>query len=472
MAELNSVRVVEVCNVAPQPSLPAGSATPPPEALPLTLFDLLWLRFAPVQRLFFYEFSNSFDTTILVSKLKASLSVALQQFLPLAGNLTWPQDSPKPILTYVQGDAVSFTIAESDADFHHLSSCSNFVEAKEYHSLVPQLPTSHEKAAAVAFQVTIFPNGNGFSIGTSMHHAILDGKSSTMFVKSWAHICKHIGDDPSGSALPDQLKPFFDRRVVQDPAGLEPIFLNQLQNLDGPNNRSLMVSQFKSPPSDAVRGIFVITRPEIEAMKQWVSTKMAEMIKNEKQSDHHPHLSTFSVTCGYTWVCLLKAEEKQSDKPVLMAFSVDCRSRFDPPLPANYLGNCIGGRAVVADRKGLLGDDGLTVAVNEISEAIKSVDSDGILNGAETWVPKLYSVVRSEERFMGVAGSPRFGIYDTDFGWGRPSKVEVVSIEETGAMSLAESRDGIAGDVEVGLVLEKHHMQAFASLFAKGLQDL
>ncbi|PQQ10726.1 phenolic glucoside malonyltransferase 1-like isoform X1 [Prunus yedoensis var. nudiflora] len=73
---------------------------------------------------------------------------------------------------------------------------------------------------------------------------------------------------------------------------------------------------------------------------------------------------------------------------------------------------------------------------------------------------------------MGVAGSPRFGIYDTDFGWGRPSKVEVVSIEETGAMSLAESRDGIPGDVEVGLVLEKHHMQAFASLFAKGLQDL
>ncbi|ONI19009.1 hypothetical protein PRUPE_3G253000 [Prunus persica] len=471
MAELNSVRVLEVCNVAPQPSSPAGSATPPPEALPLTLFDLPWLRFAPVQRLFFYEISNSFDTAILVSKLKASLSVALQQFLPLAGNLKWPQDSPKPILSYVQGDAVSLTIAESDADFHHLSSRSNFVEAKEYHSLVPQLTTSHEKAAAVAFQVTIFSNGNGFSIGTSMHHAILDGKSSTMFVKSWAHICKHLGDDPSGSALPDQLKPFFDRRVVQDPAGLEPIFLNQLQNLDGPNNKSLMVTQFKSPPPDAVRGIFVITRPEIEAMKQWVSTKMAEMIKNEKQSDR-PHLSTFSVTCAYTWVCLLKAEEKQTDKPVMMGFTLDCRPRFDPPIPANYFGNCIAGRAIVAERKGLLGEDGLTVAVNEISEAIKSADSDRILKGAETLVPVLYPAMRSEERVMGVAGSPRFGIYDTDFGWGRPSKVEVVSIEETGAMSLAESRDGIAGDFEVGLVLEKHHMQAFASLFAKGLQDL
>ncbi|BFG25172.1 hypothetical protein CerSpe_114460 [Prunus speciosa] len=470
MADLNSVRVVEVCKVAPQPSSPEDhSATP--DALPLTLFDLVWLRFAPVQRLFFYQISNSFETTTLVSKLKASLSIALQHFRPLAGNITWPQHSPKPVLTYVQGDAVSLTIAESHSDFHHLSSRSNFVEAKEYHPLVPQLPISHEEAAAVAFQVTVFPNGNGFSIGTSMHHAILDGKSSTMFVKSWAHICKHLGDDPSGSDLPDQLKPFFDRRVVQDPAGLEPIFLNQFQNLDGPNNRSLMVTQFKSPPPDAVRGIFVITRPEIEAMKQLILTKMAEMIKNEKQSDR-PHLSTFSVTCAYTCVCLAKADEKQTDNPVMMGFTVDCRSRFDPPIPANYFGNCIGCRPVVADRKGLLGEDGLTVVVNEISEAIKSAGSDGILNGAETWVPNLYPAVRSEERFLGVAGSPRFGIYDTDFGWGRPSKVEVVSIEETGAMSLAESRDGIPGDVEVGLVLEKHHMQAFASLFAKGLQDL
>ncbi|BFG26527.1 hypothetical protein CerSpe_128010 [Prunus speciosa] len=86
MAELNSARVVEVCNVAPQPSSPAGSATPPPEALPLTLFDLLWLRFAPVQRLFFYQISNSFDTH---TRFKT-------QSLPLCRPPTIPTTSREP----------------------------------------------------------------------------------------------------------------------------------------------------------------------------------------------------------------------------------------------------------------------------------------------------------------------------------------------------------------------------------------
>ncbi|BFG26525.1 hypothetical protein CerSpe_127990 [Prunus speciosa] len=465
MAELNSVRVVEVCNVAPQPSLPAGSATPPPEALPLTLFDLLWLRFARVQRLFFYEISTSFETTTLVSKLKASLSIALQQFLPLAGSITWPQDSPKPVLTYVQGEAVSLTIAQSYADFHHLSSRSNFVEAKEYHSLVPELPTSHEKAAALAFQVTIFPNGNGFSVGTAMHHAILDGKSYYMFVKSWAHICKHLGDDPSVSALPDQLKPFFDRRVVQDPAGLEAIYSDEFPSMDGrSNNRSLMPSKFRAPAPDSIRGTFVFTRPKIEALRLLVKEKNQQ---HEYQSVQK-YLSTFCITCAYTWVCLVKAEEIQGEK-AFMGFTADCRSRLDPPISSNYFGNCLVIRLVVAETKALLGEDGLTVAVNAICEAVKSLD-DGVLSGAENWIKPLYSV-GGDEKVLSVAGSPRFEIYEADFGWGRPNKVEIVSIEGTGAMSMSESKDG-AGGVDVGLVLGKNCVQVFATLFAEGLANL
>lgn len=67
-----------------------------------------------------------FSDLVLIPKLKSSLSVALQHFLPLAGNVIWPQNSPKPILSYVQGNIVSLTIAESDADFCHLVSSNNF----------------------------------------------------------------------------------------------------------------------------------------------------------------------------------------------------------------------------------------------------------------------------------------------------------------------------------------------------------
>ncbi|CAL2250027.1 unnamed protein product [Prunus armeniaca] len=472
MADQNSVKVIEICRVAPQPQAQqVPSHTDTQEFLhELTFFDLLWVRFRPSQRIFFYELPPSSHSTPLffdsiLPKLKASLSLTLQHFLPLAGNLTWPQSSHKPILNYVRGDTVSLTIAQYSnhhADyFNHLSSGSEFVEAREYHPFVPKLAISHEKAAAMAVQITHFPN-RGFSIGTSMHHAVLDGKSSTLFFKSWAHLCKHGGFSASSSnQLPDQLKPFYGKMVINDRAGLEPIFLNQFLNSDRPNNRSLMCTIFRAPlPPDFVRGTFEFTSTKIEALRHLV-------IKKKQQQYQSLHLSTFSLTCAYAWVCLAKTEEIEGDK-IVMIFSVDCRSRLDPPLPSNYFGNCLAGRAVVAERKGLLGEDGLVLAVNAITEVIKGLDK-GLLNGAENWISTLYRDMQSTDvRVLTIVGSNRFQLYDTDFGWGRPKRTEVASIDKSGPISLSDSKNG-GGGVEIGLVLKKQYMDAFAALLAKDL---
>ncbi|CAB4305227.1 unnamed protein product [Prunus armeniaca] len=428
MAQPSSMKVVEVCWVAPKPSSP-DSTSPDDQSLPLTFFDLLWLRFPPIQRVFFYEIS-SFNTLLffdsILPKLKASLSPTLQHFLPLAGNLTWPQDSQKPFLSYVK--------------------------------------VSHDQAAVMALQITIFPNC-GFSIGSAVHHAALDGKTSTSFLKHWAHLCKHGG--LSSSLLPEPPKPCYDRRAVKDPAGIEAIYLKEWLNAGGPNNTSLMSLGVKEFPLDSIRGTFEFTRAKIEALRQSVMTMMAK----KKQQDHSVlHLSTFSLTCAYTWVCLVKAEEIKAEK-VLLVFSADCRSRLDPPLPATYFGNCIAGRGVVAETKGLLGEDGLFVALNAISESIKSLDKT-VLDGPETWVSRMLNALQTTHRVHSIAGSHTFGIYEaTDFGWGRPTKIDFILIDRTGAISFSDSKNG-AGGVEVGLVFKKHYMEAFASLFARGLEDL
>lgn len=77
------------------------------------------------------------------------------------------------------------------------------------------------------------------------------------------------------------------------------------------------------------------------------------------------------------------------------------------------------------------------VAVKAISEAIKALD-EGLFNGAETWVSRICSVMSTGGIFS-CAGSHRFGIYETDFGWGRPKKAEVVSTDTTGAISFSDS---------------------------------
>lgn len=54
---------------------------------------------------------------------------------------------------------------------------------------------------------------------------------------------------------------------------------------------------------------------------------------------------------------------------------------------------------------------------------------EGVLKNAETWISRTASLVK--ERAVTVAGSPKFRVYDKDFGWRRSRKVEIVLIEET-----------------------------------------
>ncbi|XXG39035.1 hypothetical protein AAC387_Pa01g0100 [Persea americana] len=70
---------------------------------------------------------------------------------------------------------------------------------------------------------------------------------------------------------------------------------------------------------------------------------------------------------------------------------------------------------------------------------------------------------------LSVAGSPRLQVHDVDFGFGRPRKVEVISIEESGAMSLAESREDGGRGIEVGLALPESEMERVTYLFKEGL---
>lgn len=124
------------------------------------------------------------------------------------------------------------------------------------------------------------------------------------------------------------------------------------------------------------------------------------------------------------------------------------------------------GCLAVEETKGLLGGDGLVVALTAITEPMKRLEKD-VLNGAENWVSRLSSV--RSGRLVGIAGSHRFGVYETDSGFGRPNKVELVSIDRTGAIYISDTKNG-GGGLDVGLVLKKHYMDAFASLFAKGLK--
>lgn len=485
MAEPNMVEKIEVCWVAA--AVPdhdhhdlydlSSTRTSVPKSLPLTFFDLRWSRLGIPMHLYFYEMSapEDFFHTNIVPRLKHSLSLTLgHHFLPMAGTLTWPLGSPKPVLTYAPGDAVSLTVARSNADFSLLSDTDNVIcDATMCHPLVADLPASRERLAVIAIQLTVFPNC-GFTIGITLNHVILDAQSFVMFMKSWARICGSLGvgildgvrdDLQSRICLPADLLPFYDRGLIMDPANLEAVFLNHLLNSDGPQNRSLLPPLERRVPPNLFEGTFQFPREKLEELRRLLKVK----IKNERQYEHPVHLSTFSLTCAYAWVCLVKAEGIK-DSQVVLSFPVDCRSRLEPPLPQTYFGNCIATGYAVAESELLLGKEGLFVAIKAISDAIKSIN-DRVLDGAENWIsgPPVHNITTSRlGRLYTTASSHHLGYYNTDFGWGQPRKMNVVAKYITGMICFSDRRNGDGG-VEIGLVLKKPHMEAFASLFVEGL---
>lgn len=130
-------------------------------------------------------------------------------------------------------------------DFHYLSSDDFRRQATKFHPLLTNLSLSHERASAIALQVTVFPNC-GFGIGIASHHAVHDGKTSTSFIKAWAHICKSESDSVDLS-LPLELTPFYDRALINNPEEYEAAILNAWLNIDGPNKRNLMVREIEVP---------------------------------------------------------------------------------------------------------------------------------------------------------------------------------------------------------------------------------
>ncbi|MBA0781876.1 hypothetical protein Gotri_002757, partial [Gossypium trilobum] len=187
----------------------------------------------------------SYFNSQILPTLKQSLSLALAYYLPLAGYLKWPLGSSKPIVSYTPNDGVTLTVAESNvANFDTLIS-NEMHQATDLHPLVPHLILSDDKAEILALQITLFPH-QGFCIGTSARHSVVDGKTASMFMRSWAYLCKYGTGGNIGKTL-----------------GLEP------------NTRSLKIPhQFPPVSQEMVRARFEFSSKVVQQLREKALSKV------------------------------------------------------------------------------------------------------------------------------------------------------------------------------------------------------
>ncbi|CAA0842652.1 Coumaroyl-CoA\\x3aanthocyanidin 3-O-glucoside-6-O-coumaroyltransferase 2 [Striga hermonthica] len=449
-----------LCRTSVSPSTGAAAD----HRLPLTFFDILWLYFHPIQRLLLYPYPCSTDTFLqkIAPNLKNSLSKTLNRYLPLAGNLIVPQNSDLPELLYSPGDSVLVTFAESNGDIDFSSLTGNHPRnSDQFHSLVPDFPDPKSeigfvKIPVLAVQITLFPQ-TGISIGITNHHSSGDASSIVGFIKTWSSYANlAVGHEIDNETDNENLlpRPIYDRSLIKDPLGLTEIFWAQMRA------DKIGLPASKSPPNK-LRATFVLRKHEIEMLKNLLTAR------NPGQA----HISSFTVIASYVWACLSKSIGPiKDDEPEYFVFAVDARGRVDPPLPEGYFGNCVA--AVLTDFKhgDLRSENGFFEAAKVIGEVIanKVNNKEELFRGADEWLTSYGPLLG--KRLFGVAGSPRFDLYDgADFGLGKPKKYEAVSIDWGGSMSLCKSRE-FEGGLEIGLSLVKEEMDAFVPLFYHGLK--
>ncbi|XP_020157342.1 malonyl-coenzyme A:anthocyanin 3-O-glucoside-6''-O-malonyltransferase [Aegilops tauschii subsp. strangulata] len=437
--------VLESAVVAPPPA--------PETSLPLTFFDVYWLNSPPVERLFLYRLTpgtgHDAVPSAILSTLRSSLSQALRAYFPLAGRLRLtPGTADRYELHYQPGDGVAFTVAEYAVDVDELAA-DGPREVARILPLVPPLSTG--VGPVLALQATVLRGG--LAIGISLHHAACDGASSTRFLHAWAAASTGAGSPPP---------PVIDRGLMtKDPSfsHIYDIYVGDLTSTEE--------MEYVEFSSDKLLATFTLSKEDIQRVKDVVAAAAGEA------GAPLPRCSSLVATFGLIWSCYQRAkddDEASSGDPTYILFPIDHRPRTKPdPVPDEYLGNCIGAalHAAPKDQLAAPGAGGILVACTAVAAAIE--EAMGHTTSPEkmgSWPKKILEAVATGGGVLSVAGSPRFRVYDVDFGFGRPAKVEIVSVARTGAMALAESRRSSAGGVmEVGISLPPAGMQRFRKCF-------
>ncbi|XP_058739219.1 malonyl-coenzyme A:anthocyanin 3-O-glucoside-6''-O-malonyltransferase-like [Vicia villosa] len=442
-------------------------------SLPLTFLDLPFAGPKYVKRQFFYRFphqTNHFYQTTLPS-LKHSLSLTLQHFFPLLGNLHCPPPPQKPFILCTQNDALTLTVIESSGDFNNLSTNHHPKSLKDFSHLVPKLTQKIDLEdndtlifSLMALQVSFFPN-HGLCISITYCH-VMDDYFCNYFMKSWSFIHK------KGKLVDMKSLPCFDRQVLRDPKDLEQVLLKgYFEQRKMWKNIILAESQtIEKEHQDYVKTTISFTKEEIEGMKNWI-------LKKWKTTYHDiqapKFLSKFVVTCGFVWATMVKTKNRNNDdagdeKDEYFCFVGDCRDRLGYPIPEGYFGNCLTLCFVAVKRKDVKGEYGFLNVVKAIQNAITEMKNDP-LKDAEKWDDMFKKVFMSGNHLL-VSGSPNFNVYETNFEFGNPIKVDMM-MHSSKDMSLAESGDK-EGGLEVGLIFKTEELEQFYSFMEQGLKAL
>lgn len=268
-------------------------------------------------------------------------------------------------------------------------------------------------------------------MGCAFNHAILDGTSTWHFMSSWAEICS--------GAHSISVTPFLDRTKARNTRVKLDLSLPS-DPLASSNGGAKLAPQLREK-------IFRFSEAAIDKIKSKVNA-------NPSSSDDSKPFSTFQSLSVHIWRHVTHARELKPEDYTVFTVFADCRKRVEPPMPESYFGNLIQAVFTVT-AAGLLLTNPLEFGASVIQKAIEAHNAKAIEERNKDWEssPKIFEFKDAGVNCVAVGSSPRFKVYEVDFGWGKPEGVRSGSNNRfDGMVYMYQGKSGGRSiDVEISL---------------------
>ncbi|CAA3026911.1 BAHD acyltransferase DCR [Olea europaea subsp. europaea] len=392
----SSVNILTTTNVKPRK--PLGK-----KECQLVTFDLPYLGFYYNQKLLIYKGGEA-EFERVVENLKDSLGLVLEDFHQLAGNLGKDEDGVFKVVYDDNMDGVEVLVATTEElaveDLTAEEGTTKFKELIPYNGVL-NLEGLHKPLLVVQFTKL----KNGVALGCAFNHAILDGISTWHFMSSWAGVCR--------GSTSISVPPFLERTKARNTR----VKLNISQPSDAPEHAKSaangdMAAKVDPPLREKV---FKFSESAIDQIKSKVNAPQSEMSKP---------FSTFQSLSAHVWHAITRARQLKPEDYTVFTVFADCRKRVQPPMPESYFGNLIQAIFTVT-AAGLLLANPPKFGAAMIQKAIDMHDSKAIDARNKEWEsnPIIFQYKDAGANCVAVGSSPRFKVYDIDFGWGEPESV-------------------------------------------------
>ncbi|KAK7379349.1 hypothetical protein VNO80_04807 [Phaseolus coccineus] len=447
----DAITVHSKCTVVPDKSSTLGD-------LKLSISDLNMLLSHYIQKGCLFA-TPSLPTHTLIPHLINALSRTLSFFPPFAGRL---ETDPHGYVYIACNDAgVEFIHATAV----HIS-VTDLLSPSHLHPTFNHLFPFHHKISytahsspIMAFQVTEL--ADGVFIGCAVCHAVTDGASFWNFFNTFAAVSQ--GATVCPSRLPDFRRDSIltSKILLRLPKEIKVTF-----NVGAPfRERIFSFSRESIQKLKAVanNGGKLCLLENVELMGKLSHDTQVKTV-TRGITNETAEISSFQSLCALMWRSVTKARNLEGPQVTTFRMAVNVRQRMEPKLGDYYFGNAIQSIAACAAAGDLVSSD-LRWCAELLNKSVKAFDSDTVRHNVKNWErePKCFELGNHDGATLQMGSSPRFPMYENDFGWGRPLAVRSGGANKfDGKMSAFPGRNG-GGSVDLEVVLAPHTMDQLHS---------